>query len=177
MNYANVNTDDSFFDPYTEKAVVLAGLAQRHLKGPFYLQTQVQYLQRKVKFKPFRSSAENMKWSYDFIDIPVLFMFKPKRKVTIISQYVQFGPSICFNWNHSATISLGSGDEFSMKENRIKPVFDFVLVFGTGYEFDIQNKLKFYASLQYFHSIFSLYKYDTFKFRTYKVMFGFLHEL
>jgi hypothetical protein len=176
FNYAGVHTDDPFFDPYTEKSVLLMGLGQWRLKGPFYLQTQIHYLNRKIKFKPYRTSAENIEWSYDFIDIPILFVFKPRQKLTIISQYVQVGSSICFNWNHSTTTSFGSGDVFSSKENRIEPLLDFALVLGTGYEFDVKEKLKFYTGVQYFRSFFSLHKYDTWKLRTYKIMAGFVHE-
>ena len=176
FNYAGVHTDDPFFNPYTEKSVLLMGLGQWRLKGPFYLQTQIHYLNRKIKFKPYRTSAENIEWSYDFIDIPVLFVFKPRKKLTIISQYVQVGSSICFNWNHSTTTSFGSGDVFTTKENRIEPLLDFALVLGTGYEFDVNEKLKFYTGVQYFRSFFSLHKYDTWKLRTYKIMAGFIHE-
>ena len=128
-------------------------------------------------FSPTEVDFETIRWEHNFIEIPVLIQVKPKPKVGKLIHFISAGPSFCFNLSNSTRVLSGEAERLYFEENREKTVMDIAFVFGTGFEYNYHENVKICVKAQYSWGMYSMYKYDTWKFRTIKLIGGFLFNI
>ena len=188
-NFPTTVTDDPYFQPEALSGFVFGASCQLRLYRSFYLQSGLQFLQKKADFsypvKPDGISGtsvnETTQWQYNYIEIPLLIKYK--HHFEKISPCIFLGFNFGFINSYEIVTKRSGIIKSTKNELNIAGLFsddqilDLSPEFGVGAEYKINETMSVFVNGSYLNGLASIYKYSTWKWRNFRMTSGILYHI